>query len=221
MLVSAVFNEREQQFDYVIVSDSEKPLKKVTMEISEHRFNSKNSEAMYDKVIKIPELAPQHASVMKPYKKSWYCEDIHNCFLRFTLRDHEGKMLSQEHVYPKGLGAMKKTEQPALKLSLEPADDTTFQGESYPRVKVTVENVRDGASTPAIFTSLTLDNDITSHTAKEQLRGFFSENVFNLLPGESRSVLFTAKNKMSGQSLLAALEKQIKARSYNEMLRLV
>jgi len=55
-------------------------------------------------------------------------------------------------------------------------------GKDY--IFITVENVNDGKSVPSIFTSLTLDKERSS--ADQQLLGFFTENGFVLLPGESK-----------------------------------
>ena len=59
-----------------------------------------------------------------------------------------------------------------------------------------------------------------------QLRGFFSENVFVLLPGESKEVMFAAKQQagqqvMTDEELVRRLTEQLKVRSYNDLLRYV
>lgn len=100
---------------------------------------------------------------MPDYKKSWYCDQdqIQNCFIRFSLKDADGKVLAQDHVWPMGLGAMKADWQPNLRVSVSPNNETLeFESGKIAVAKVRVENVRDGKSVPSIFTSLTLDGAI-------------------------------------------------------------
>ena len=57
-----------------------------------------------------------------------------------------------------------------------------------------------------------------------QLRGYFTSNVFTLLPGETLILEFVLKNSVgrhpfNGRELVQVLEKQIKVRTYNEMLK--
>lgn len=95
-------------------------------------------------------------------------------------------------------------------------------------VEITVTNGQDGASYPSIFTSLTLDRDVDSFNYRvehlkqpetSQLRGYFTENVFTLLPGESKTVRFVPKSAgMTGQLLVSKLQAQLAVRSYTGML---
>jgi len=62
--------------------------------------------------------------------------------------------------------------------------DANYSGDAiFASVKVNVTNQATGSSVPAIFASLQSGN----------IFGFFSENVFFLLPGESKAVSFMAK----------------------------
>lgn len=68
-----------------------------------------------------------------------------------------------------------------------------FSGTEWATANVEIENLFDGKSTPALFVTLTLDAD-EDLPSNEQLRGFFTENVFtSMLPGESKEVTFVAK----------------------------
>jgi len=103
---------------------------------------------------------------------------------------------------------------------------------------VKITNVKDGKSVPSIFTSFTLDKNLVVHgksVQSPQILGYFSENVFTLLPGESRTVQFTPKlannacksdselfcNFQNTYRLAKNLSESLYVRNYNDMLRFV
>jgi archaellum component FlaF (FlaF/FlaG flagellin family) len=81
----------------------------------------------------------------------------------------------------------------------------------FASVKVNVTNQATGSSVPAIFASL----------QSGSIFGFFSENVFFLLPGESKVVAFTAKTHAQ-DTLVADLQSILDdngVKTYNQNLQ--
>ena len=87
--------------------------------------------------------------------------------------------------------------------------DANYTGDAiFASVKVNVTNHATGSSVPAIFASL----------QSGSIFGFFSENVFFLLPGESKVVAFTAKTHAQ-DTLVADLNSALTIKTYNENLQ--
>jgi len=78
----------------------------------------------------------------------------------------------------------------------------------FASVKVNVTNEATGTSVPAIFASL----------QSGSIFGFFNENVFFLLPGESKVVYFTAKTHAQ-DTLITDLTAALTVKTYNENLK--
>ena len=113
-----------------------------------------------------------------------------NCFVRVIVSDSPGgKQLAITHNWPIYLKDtdINSTSQPNPTVSVEDPGTNS-------QVLVTVTNTA-GTSCPSIFTSLQSGSII----------GFFSENVFVLLPGESKQVTFTAKHLISSFTLAQEL----------------
>jgi hypothetical protein len=86
--------------------------------------------------------------------------------------------------------------------------DANYTGDAiFASVKVNLTNHATGTSVPAIFASL----------QSGKIFGFFSENVFFLLPGESKVVAFTAKTHAQ-DTLVADLKAELSVKTYNENL---
>jgi len=165
VLISAHWDDENGQFPYTIVSDVNKELKNCTVTITEHRFDSKDEHPMWIQRVDVPLIEAQKALKMKPFHKSWYCEELTNCFVRFTLKDSNDRIISQEEVWPKYLKDMKFTQQvPNLKYTVLPAHeaDEHYLEDKFSKVTIQIENAKDGSSVPSIFTSFTLDKDISS-----------------------------------------------------------
>jgi hypothetical protein len=74
-----------------------------------------------------------------------------------------------------------------------------------------------------------LDRDVNSFNYRvehlklpetSQLRGYFTENVFTLLPGESKTLYFVPKSAaVTGELLVSKLQSQLAVRSYTGMLQ--
>ena len=127
---------------------------------------------------------------------------------------------------------MKSEYKPNLEVKLQAANKRVqFLELGRDSVEVVVTNGEDGEAYPSIFTSLTLDGDITTKTVGvkrallddiSQIHGFFSENVYVLLPGESKALYFVPREAdVNKANLILKLKDQIKARSYNDMLNYV
>ena len=69
---------------------------------------------MWRKEVPVAKIPAGQAITMPDYKKNWYCDDIENCLVRFRLKDKNGTTLSEDHVWPKGLGYLKASDQPNL-----------------------------------------------------------------------------------------------------------
>lgn len=88
--------------------------------------------------------------------------------------------------------------------------DANYTGDPiFASVKVNITNRATGSSVPALFASL----------QSGSIFGFFSENVFFLLPGESKVVYFMAKTHAQ-DTLVADLATELSVKTYNENLQL-
>ena len=228
--MSAFYDKSTHTVDMTIVSELTSDIHLTEVIISEHRFDSRNATPKFEQRVKVDHIPAMTAIALKPFQPSHYCDD--SCFVRIKVEDSAGKVIAQDHVYPHGLGGIKAKYKPDLEFKLQAAKKRLrFLELGRDSVEVVVTNGKDGEAYPSIFTSLTLDGDITSSTVGvekdrfdeiSQTRGFFSENVFVLLPGESKEIYFVPRDDDATEAnLIRKLQHQIKARSYNDMLNYV
>jgi hypothetical protein len=121
-------------------------------------------------------------------------------FVRASATMNEGEViLDTSYTWPEYTknSILSKDMQPNLTTTILPVSDT--------EVKIILMNEKDN-SYPSIYTSLVSDS----------IPGFFSENVFFLLPSEAEVVTFTSKDPV--KNLKEELEKSLHVMSYNKLL---
>lgn len=94
MLLTARYVASKNAFEYTIVSDLDRDLDKLVVEITEHKFDKTSDAHEWQQVTPVEKVPAGQAVRMPDYKKSWYCDNIQNCFIRFTLKDADGKVVA-------------------------------------------------------------------------------------------------------------------------------
>lgn len=226
VMVTGRFVASKDLFRWSVVSDLKSDIVNARVEITEHELSARSEDHKWREEVHLDKIEAGASTEEHEYKKSWYCDSVFNCMLRITVRDADGVVIAQNHVWPMGLAAMKVENQPLLTFTVSPGKPATILGRKYAVAKVWVENTKNGKSVASIHTTLTLEAAVVKGHKVQQLHGFFSENVFVLLPGESKQVMFAAKQEagqevMTDDELVRRLTEQIKLRSYNDMLKYV
>lgn len=124
---------------------------------------------------------------------------IKNCFIRATAL-HNGKVLSQSHSWPV------YSRSSILSAEIQPKLTLKFEEMSSSQVRVILTNEAND-SYPSIYTSLVTNT----------IPGSFCSNVFFLLPSESHTAIFTAKDPRA--DLKQKLQESLEVLSYNDLLR--
>lgn len=189
--------------NFWVVNDALESTENCSFVLKWFRYDQKLAEPQDTKTIKHDLKAQSSAEVYKTTDQAHPAScSLTTCFLRADLFAPNGTLLTRSHAFPSSLKYNNHIKQTELTLG-ELACELNETGSPYHQDCFTVTN----GQYPAFF--------VTLEAAHEDIEGYFTENAFHLLPGESKDVRFVFKGPRTER------KSWVRFKSYNDMLNYV